>query len=153
MTAVVTIRAAKAEDAPAMAGLCGQLGYPSATDEVGRRLAVLLARPDHAVFVAEREGVGVVGWVHVYLSPLLERDLQSEIGGLVVDEAHRGLGAGRVLMAQAERWTAEHGGHAVRLRSNVIRKEAHEFYRRLGYEDIKTSHTFHKPIDTGPRGA
>jgi len=30
--------------------------------------------------VAERSEAGVVGWVHVYLSDLLERDRQAEIG-------------------------------------------------------------------------
>ena len=135
MTALaITVRPAKLEDTPAIAALCGQLGYPSALEAVQNRLAQILGLGDHAVFVAEHSEAGVVGWVHVYISCLLERDLQAEIGGLVISEAHRRSGAGGLLMQQAEQWTSQHGGEAVCLRSNVIREGAHAFYRRCGYK-------------------
>jgi ribosomal protein S18 acetylase RimI-like enzyme len=149
MSERVTIRVARPDDLEAVAGLCVELGYDCTDEEVRPRLAELLGRDDHAVFVAESETSGVIGWVHVYLSPLLERELQSEIGGLVTGEAYRGLGAGRLLTERAEAWTRQHGGRAVSLRSNVVREGAHEFYRRLGYERVKTSHTFRKPVDSG----
>jgi len=150
---MVTVRTARSEDDAAIARLCVQLGYACTAEEAAPRLEHLLDRYDHAVFVAEVAGRGVIGWVHVYLSPLLERELQSEIGGLVTDEAHRGLGAGRLLMERAEEWTKQSGGRAVCLRSNVVREGAHEFYRRLGYTSVKTSYTFRKPVDTGPPAA
>ena len=153
MTEMLTIRVARSDDHVAIAELCDQLGYACTAEQVRPRLEQLLARPDHAVLVAELAGQGVIGWVHVYLSPLLERELQSEIGGLVTDEAHRGLGAGRLLMEQAEEWTKQNGGRAVCLRSNVVREGAHEFYRRLGYASVKTSYTFRKPVDTGSPAA
>jgi GNAT superfamily N-acetyltransferase len=153
MTEMLTIRMARSGDHPAIAELCVQLGYTCTGEQARPRLEHLLARPDHAVFVAELAGRGVIGWVHVYLSPLLERELQSEIGGLVTDEAHRRLGAGRLLMQRAEEWTKRNGGRAVCLRSNVVREDAHEFYRRLGYTSVKTSYTFRKPVDTGPPAA
>ncbi len=145
MTALaLTIRPARLEDAPAIAALCGQLGYPSTREAAQTRLARILGLEDHAIYVAEQGEAGVVGWVHVYISCLLERDPQAEIGGLVVSEAHRRSGAGRLLMQQAEQWTSQHGGEAVCLRSNVIREGAHAFYRQCGYEVIKTSLTFRK---------
>jgi GNAT superfamily N-acetyltransferase len=153
MTEMLTIRVARSEDHPLIAELCLQLGYACTAEEARPRLEHLLARPDHAVFVAEIHGRGVIGWVHVYLSPLLERELQSEIGGLVTDAAHRGLGAGRLLMQRAEEWTKQNGGRAVCLRSNVVREGAHEFYRHLGYTSVKTSYTFRKLVDTGPPAA
>jgi GNAT superfamily N-acetyltransferase len=140
----ITIRPAKSEDIPALTALCEQLGYPSTPQAVANRLAQILRLEDHAIYVAEHAEAGLVGWVHVYISYLLERDPQSEIGGLVVSEAHRRSGAGRLLMQRAEEWTCQHGGEAVCLRSNLIREEAHEFYRRIGYQVIKTSLTFRK---------
>jgi GNAT superfamily N-acetyltransferase len=145
-TPSITIRLAKLEDSPAIAALCGQLGYPSTLAAVQNRLAQILSLADHAVFVAEHGEAGVVGWVHVYISYLLERDPQSEIGGLVVSEAHRRSRAGRLLMQHAEQWTSQHGGLAVCLRSNLVREGAHAFYRRIGYEVIKTSLTFRKAL-------
>ncbi|MGB9593658.1 MAG: GNAT family N-acetyltransferase, partial [Anaerolineae bacterium] len=102
-------------------------------------------RPDHAVFVAEAEGV-VVGWVHVYAVATLESPAHAEIGGLVVDEAHRGRGIGRALMERAEAWARGMGLHTVRLRSNVIRAEAHAFYERIGYAPVKTQKVFAKRL-------
>jgi GNAT superfamily N-acetyltransferase len=147
MTAVsITIRTAKAEDVQAMAALCGQLGYPAAPEAVQNRLAQILGLENHAVYVAEHGEAGVVGWVHVYISYLLERDSEAEIGGLVVSEAHRRGGAGKLLMQHAEQWTCQHGGQAVCLRSNLIREGAHAFYRQIGYQAIKTSLTFRKVL-------
>lgn len=150
MTIGVTVRPARMDDAATISELCGQLGYACSAEQVRPRLGELLARQDHAVFVAELDGATVVGWVHVYLSPLLERDLQCEIGGLVTSEAHRGQGAGSLLMRRAEAWTTQHGGQAVCLRSNIMREGAHAFYRHLGYERVKTSYTFRKQVDIGP---
>jgi GNAT superfamily N-acetyltransferase len=153
MTGQIVVRVARASDHAPLAGLCVQLGYAATAEQVLPRLEELLGRPDHAVFVAELAGSGVIGWVHVYRSPLLERELQTEIGGLVTDEAHRGLGAGRLLMERAEVWTRQMGASAVCLRSNVMRDGAHEFYRRLGYEVTKTSYTFRKRVDRGSPAA
>lgn len=149
VSAQVTVRLAKLDDARAIAELCGELGYPCAPEQAQFRLEEILAREDHAVLVAERGGAEVIGWVHVFLSVLLERELQSEIGGLVTSEDHRGVGAGRLLMRAAEAWTQQRGGEAVCVRSNVVREGAHAFYRHLGYETVKTSFTFRKYLELG----
>lgn len=145
MTPVVntppTIRPAKPEDAGRLADLATQLGYPSTPQEITRRLVPISSHAEHAVFVAESEGE-VAGWVHVYLHSLLIADTEAEIGGLVVDEARRGTGVGRLLMQQAERWALEQGCGSVYVRSNVIRTEAHKFYEELGYVRFKTQHAF-----------
>jgi GNAT superfamily N-acetyltransferase len=144
--AAIAVRSARPEDVPALTALGEQLGYPSASESVESRLADILVREDHAIYVAEHPEAGVVGWVHVYISYLLERDPQGEIGKLVVSEAHRGSGTGTLLMQNAEDWTRQHGGRAICLRSNVAREAAHAFYGRLGYENVKTSFTFRKTL-------
>jgi len=139
------IRAAGAGDAKRIAALSEQLGYPTDEGAVLGRLRAIGRRPDHGAFVAEAEGV-VVGWVHVYAVATLESPAHAEIGGLVVDEAHRGRGIGRALMERAEAWARDMGLGVMRLRSNVIRAEAHAFYERIGYAPVKTQKVFAKAL-------
>ncbi len=139
------IRPARLEDCAGLADLCTQLGYPSTPQEMALRLPAVLAYRDNAVYVAEAGG-RPVGWVHVHVSPGLEVDQMAKIGGLVVDEEARGRGVGKALMERAESWASLHGCRQVWLRSNIIRKDAHEFYKTIGYENIKTSFTFRKQL-------
>jgi GNAT superfamily N-acetyltransferase len=141
----VTIRLAQPEDAVCIAALCGQLGYPTTADAVRRRLAGIRQDERHAVFVGE-DADRVVGWVHVYLCPLVVADAQAEIGGLVVDEGWRSRGVGRRLLEGAECWARERGCRELVVRSNVIREQAHAFYERAGYVCFKTSRVFRKTL-------
>lgn len=140
------IRAATEADAARIAELSGQLGYPSTTEDILRRMRSLVPAVNHALMVAETPAGDVIGWIHVSVNPLIESDVRAEINGLVVAEGHRSLGAGRVLLEEAERWARERGCRMVSLRSNVIRDRAHRFYERLGYEHYKTQKTFRKML-------
>jgi GNAT superfamily N-acetyltransferase len=142
----IIVRPAEAADVDAIAFLCGQLGYPSTAEDIERRLAEAADGPRAAVLVAALRDDGVVGWVHVRALHLVTRDACAEIVGLVVDEARRGRGIGTRLMAAAEKWARNRGLSALRLRSNVIRDEAHAFYRRLGFASSKTSLLFTKTL-------
>ncbi len=140
----VTIRPALPADAAQVAGLCDQLGYPASVGEVQERLSRLRQDRQHMVYVAELASGQVVGWVHVYLCPLLIADLGAEIGGLVVDENWRSIGIGLRLLQQAEQWAQQQGCWAVHVRSNVTRERAHRFYERIGYQTIKTQRVFRR---------
>ncbi len=136
-----------ASDVERVADLCTQLGYPSGAADVASRFDAIAARPDHAVFVAVEDTGHVIGWVHVCAGMLvLEADQWAEIGGLVVDAGVRGRGVGDRLLAAAEDWARARGYRQVRLRSNVIREAAHQFYRRRGYEVFKTQLNFRKDV-------
>ena len=139
------VRSACAGDTERIAVLSQQLGYPESQEEVQRRLNQIQQDQQHAVYVAELSG-RVVGWVHVYVCQLVVADPQAEIGGLVVDESHRHCGIGRLLMQQAERWGREKGCWAVYLRSHVVCKDAHAFYKGIGYNNVKTSMVFRKAL-------
>jgi GNAT superfamily N-acetyltransferase len=108
-------------------------------------LAEIADDPGAVVLVAD-SGAHVIAWVHVRALPLLTRDACAEIGGLVVDESRRGHGIGGRLMAAAEEWARGRGLDTLRLRSNVIRDDAHTFYRRRGFASSKTSLLFTKPL-------
>lgn len=144
------IRPMTAADAGEVAALCGQLGYPSTPAQVAHRFGLLAERPESAVFVAEAEDdeaeERVAGFVHVQGRLAVESDPRAEIAGLVVEEARRGAGVGRALMAAAEDWAADHGYDEVTLHSNVARERAHHFYQSLGYAITKSSHMFRKAL-------
>jgi len=142
----VSVRSAEVRDADAIAALCGQLGYPSTPEGIARRLAQAPAGAHGAILVADARRGGVVGWVHVRALHLLTRDACAEIGGLIVDEGWRGHGIGGRLLAAAEDWARRQGFDTLRLRSNVVRDEAHAFYRGRGFASSKTSLLFTKTL-------
>lgn len=130
----MTIRTAETSDAPAIATLMTQLGYPSTPGEIERRLTRLLPKPDYTAVVAESDG-DVVGLVIVHLEHGLEYDaIDGRIMGLVIDERWRGRGLGKRLMREMERWCQERGAGRVLLTSGNRRADAHKFYDALGYE-------------------
>jgi GNAT superfamily N-acetyltransferase len=145
-TNVLKIRRAKNGDAPRIAELSGQLGYPVTAVKLRKRLHGIKPASHHAVFVADSKKDGVIGWVHVSKQPLLEVEIRAEVTGLVVAEGQRSLGAGAQLLAAAEEWARKHGCKSMSVRSNVIRERAHKFYERNGYEHYKTQKSFRKPL-------
>ena len=140
----ITIRTATMDDAAALAELSAQLGYPATADDTVRRMARIRANAENVVFVATLPDGSVIGWLHMYLCCLVESDLYAEIGGLVVDQKHRGSGAGNLLVKHAEEWARGRNCNTVSVRSNVTREGAHAFYRRLGYKIVKTQYAFRK---------
>ena len=140
------IRRAKSADAPRIAEVAGQLGYPATVAQMRERLRGIKPASQHAVLVAETAEGGVIGWVHVSRQPLLEVEIRAEVNGLVVDERVRSAGAGAQLLAAAEEWARKHGCKGMSVRSNVIRERAHKFYERKGYEHYKTQKSFRKPL-------
>jgi GNAT superfamily N-acetyltransferase len=140
------IRRAKSADAPQIAVLSGQLGYPATAAQIRMRLLAIKPAAEHAVFVADAPEDGVIGWVHVSKQPLLEAEVRAEVNGLVVAEGQRSLGAGAQLLAAAENWARKHGCQGMSVRSNVVRERAHKFYERHGYEHYKTQKSFRKPL-------
>ena len=137
------IRPARIDDAAAIAVLSGQLGYPTTSEQMMPRLAAILRRDDMAAFVAEVDG-SVAGWLHMFGCERLESEPSAEIGGLVVADGLRGAGIGAQLIAAGERWARNRGYQLVRVRSNVIREDAHRFYERAGYAREKRQAVFVK---------
>ena len=133
-------------DVSAVARLATQLGYPSTPAQIERRFRALENAPEAGVMVAEGPDGAVIGWIHVFATRQLESDPGAEIGGLVVDESARGRGIGSALMESAEAWARERGFEGVSVRSNVIRLEAHEFYKSRGYQILKSQFKLRKRL-------
>jgi GNAT superfamily N-acetyltransferase len=138
------IRAARHADAPAVARLVTQLGYPVSSEEMGDRLKTLRSRRDYRLFVAEIAGT-VVGLVGGYLAYALEfTPPYGRLIGLVVEEQWRGRGIGRRLMSRIEGWMQAQGAVQLLITSGKQRTRAHEFYKQLGY--VETGLRFYKQL-------
>jgi GNAT superfamily N-acetyltransferase len=140
----LSIRRVMLEDAEAVAELNGQLGYPASADDVRRRITTVEAcAASQAVFVA-CVAEEVVGWIDVALTLHLQSAPYALIGGLVVKESARGRRIGKRLCEAAEAWARAQGVATIRVTSRSTRGDAHRFYLRDGYTDVKTSRVFEK---------
>lgn len=138
------VREALPADAQRIASLCVQLGYTVPLTHVEEFMRSLT--PAQALLVAVVPGAGVVGWVSVAQANTLTSSARAEIQGLVVEDEYRCNGIGRALVEAAEAWARRRGCTTLRLLSNVVRERAHEFYRSVGYDVLKTEHVFQKSL-------
>ena len=141
----VRIRSMQASDLARVQVLSAQLGYPVTPEALASRFERLATAPDGALLVVEH-GSDVVGWTHVREVHTLESETVGEIIALVVDARARRGGVGRALVDAAVAWAKQRGLSTVRVRSNVVRPEAHAFYPRLGFTLAKTSHVYTRQV-------
>jgi GNAT superfamily N-acetyltransferase len=128
------IRNATISDAPALAELITQLGYPTTPAQMQTRLPPLLVEPVNGTLVAELGG-RVVGMIGLRIDRAHEYDgVQGRILALVVDASARGNGIGTALVAAGERWAAERGAGKIVVTTAKHRERTHEFYRALQYD-------------------
>ena len=144
--AAARVREARMEDAGTLAVLATQLGYPSSAGEIAARLQRIASEKDHVVLVAEGENGKPCGFADVASAIALQSGPRAELVGLVIEEAARGHGIGRLLVAEAEQWAAAHGFAKLCVRCNVVRTRTHRFYEGLGFECSKTQKYFLKPL-------
>ena len=129
------VREATPADVGSIAGLLGQLGYPADIESVRPRLERLAQSPADELFVAELGGQ-VVGLAGIHVSPSLEHDGEAaKVSAIVVDDAHRRRGVGSALLEAVETEARARGCALVFLTTAERRKDAHDFYRRLGWEE------------------
>ena len=114
--------------------------------EIEQRITALGSCKTHqVVFVACHESE-IVGWIDVALSFDLQTPTYALIGGLVVKEGMRGLRIGKRLCDEAEAWSRAQGVTTLRVTSRSTRADAHRFYLREGFTDIKMSRIFEKNL-------
>lgn len=98
-------------------------------------LGTQLAKPDVAVFVAERSG-DVVGYVYAGIEPQSWKELRDEAGfihDVVVDERGRKRGLASRLIETALEWLASRGMPRVVLWTAEPNADAQRLFTRLGF--------------------
>jgi GNAT superfamily N-acetyltransferase len=141
----LTIRDAGPGDAPALAMLIGQLGYPTSVEAVARRMERLRSSNADRLVVAELDGE-VVGLASLHTSLSVEYDAPAaKLSAIVVDKLHRRRGIGEALVVAMEAEARQRGCCLIFLTTAERRKDAHAFYRRSGFEE--TGRRFAKRLD------
>ena len=140
------IREATIEDAFAICNIsCSDLGYDCSCEFVSTRISNL-DKGREQVFVAEVNGI-VAGYIHAEKYQTLYAEPMINILGLAVSSKFRRHGIGRMLLNCTECWANEEGINKIRLNSGTSRKEAHSFYRAMGYNNEKGQIRFIKDIE------
>ena len=132
----ISIREMNANDAMGVNALSKQLGYPLSIEQTLQNIYAVLESKDHTAFVAEYENK-IVGWIGASQAIMIEVMPHCEINGLVIDEYHRGMGVGKLLIDKIKLWAREKGNNKIGLHCNIKRTEAHLFYEHLGFTEIK----------------
>jgi GNAT superfamily N-acetyltransferase len=135
---MATVRQASEADIPRILELYEVLTgerHDLTQHETAPLFAEISAMPGHELLVAEEEGV-VVGSMVLLIVPNLSHGALpwAMVENLVVDPAHRRRGIGRLLMDYARERAREAGCYKIQLLSNTKRKEAHRFYKKLGFK-------------------
>jgi GNAT superfamily N-acetyltransferase len=143
---LITIRKVDVTDLPKISILANQLGYPNRSEDLLDRLKIIRSNHEQEIFIADYIHEKTVGFIHLSQEVSLVSGLFVEVRSFVVDEDHRRLGIGNALLQAAEEWTINAGCNQIRLRSNIIRQEAHEFYKIHRYLIEKTQYSFHKKL-------
>src|SRR3954465_14202163 len=120
----ISIRSITEQDAEAINALSRQLGYTMSIEQTLANIRSVLGTKGHNAFVAIFENK-IIGWIGVAEALQIESAPFCEIRGVIVDERYRGLGFGKLLIEKVKQWGKETGNKALRLRCNMVRKEAH----------------------------
>ncbi|WP_420403665.1 GNAT family N-acetyltransferase [Nisaea sp.] len=145
METVLILRSLGTGDAPAVARLTEQLGYALDPGAAEARIASVFNAAGHYT-VGAFAGGSLVGFLHCFDRPSIEKGRALVVQALVVDKKVRGTGAGRRLMAEAERLARVLECTAVSLSSRDSRTGAHAFYERLGYRMSAGDRIFTKQL-------
>jgi ribosomal protein S18 acetylase RimI-like enzyme len=138
-----SVRRAVTGDAEALAELYTQLAEdravarPARGDDASELLASILDNEDRCLLVATLEGA-VVGTADMVVVGNLTYGGRpwAAVENVVVDQHHRGQGIGTALVREVIRRATDARCCKVQLMSLKHRKEAHRFYRSLGFQTV-----------------
>ena len=129
------IRECTVDDLPALHVLYQQLQPEDTTtlEDLRRGFVEMSAFPGCRVFVVESDS-HLLGSFTLYILPNMTRNGRKAaiLENIVVDEASRGLGIGRMMLEYAREEALAAGCYKLSLTSNAKRLDAHTFYIRCG---------------------
>ena len=142
---MILIREAIEEDAEPLAKLKKKKKKKTTKEEVAKTPNKLKIQVGHHIYVAvEKKVIGFISFEHF---ETIYCDSGINITGFVVEEEQRNKGIGRTLMQEVEKYAIANKFAFIRANSGSKRIEAHEVYRRLGFDSEKEQKRFLKKID------
>ncbi len=103
-----------------------------------------LHAPDTLMYVIEQAQAGVVAFISCKGQRLLHHEgLVFEIQEMIVNQAHRGHGYGRILFNKIREEVQLRGAKSLEVTSNKRRKEAHAFYQSMGFQNSHEKFTIY----------
>lgn len=136
------IRKAEKKDSSDIRIMMEQLeGHPFDPDEFYRFYLDSLNEDGYLMWVyeADERAVGIV--TLILKRPIHHMEKTAEICELVVNEDYRNRKIGEELLNFAHGYAKDNGIAEIELNSKKIRVDAHRFYFRHGYEDLRNNLT------------
>jgi ribosomal protein S18 acetylase RimI-like enzyme len=144
---MVEIRTASDNDIPIILDMLYELGRPkpkidSDVDMFRKLVKKYITSPDKQILLAVSTETKIIGMVSiVFLSRLNHDTLEMYVPELIVLEKYRRQGIGKKLIQSCILLAQEKKCHRIRLESGNQRKESHQFYINLGFEQSSLSFT------------
>ncbi len=106
------------------------------SDKAEQVFTEIKAMPNQEFLVAEKDGL-VVGSLFLQIIPNLSHNARpwAVLENVIVASQYRRQGIGRLLIKYALDRSREAGCYKVQLLSNKKRREAHQFYHSMGFEE------------------
>lgn len=117
------------------------LGYDYPIELTKDNLSKILMDKRNRIFVAI-DNDAIVGYVHAIDYDAIYSPHMKNIMGIAVEQNHRRIGIGKLLLEEIENWARETGASSIRLVSGSVRTGAHAFYRDYGFINIKEQINF-----------
>jgi GNAT superfamily N-acetyltransferase len=114
---------------------------PAERERLRGRIREILGASDSTILVAESDG-RIVGLAEVYVRedepvPARVPHRYGHLQSMIVSEAHRGSGVGRLLLGASERWARERDASEMRLDTWEFPDGPLRFYERCGYRTLR----------------
>ena len=141
------IREAFDKDIPIILELLYDLGRPkpqkdSDIDSFRKLVKKYITDSDKQILVAVFDDTKIIGIVSLMFLPRLNRDtFEMYIPELIVLEKYQNQGIGKKLINSCIALAKEKKCHRIRLESGNQRKDSHQFYKHLGFEQSALSFT------------
>lgn len=135
------IRTINATDYLELLPLVNQLGYNLSENDLLINIKKYLDNTSNVIFIAQFENK-IVGFISLdiaqrfYLHPFVD------VSGIAVDINYRKLGIGKALVFESKKWAIGMGFSKIILKSGAVRKDAHQFYEKLGFNKTKEQYVF-----------
>jgi predicted N-acetyltransferase YhbS len=142
-------RQAASNDISAIIKLLEELGRPKAASKSDKieftRLVHKYMRGKNAMILVAEDNHSIIGMASLVFVPRLNQTRQELwIPDMIVSRYHQNKGVGKALAKKFTKIAKENNCFRIRLESGNARKQAHTFYRRIGFEQFAAS--FQKQI-------